>query len=592
MQGKEEREGNRIRGQYAYSNALLNSRIRVNQTSNAQNSTPPGETTPGRWNNMSNLNPPRVGRIATGATTGQRTWEKNRQTTTSIPVEATHVQFLNQSSRLHIGGTTARTGQYDWDERTECATITRTTRPTGPPQQYSQHQQDDAMRDQRRAARWRLQTERVRGNKRSFQAGARKFQAELVPTHSQIMEELNRERWSGDTAAGEFNNAQAQAQERHDGHTNEDATVRELLAQWEGGAHGYVPEAKEDNIIRIACENTNGIGLFHKDNLKVRKLLNLNSRHQTDGMCIVEHGINFGHREAKGDKQPAGIFASFKGSRSSAGYNKHENHSQYMAGGTMVATFSRLSSFVINQGVDRTGLGRWSWILVGSGSHRTIMVSAYQPQKSSNKRQLVTAEGRMIQAGTVAAQHRRHFVSKGNFNNPRDIFSAQLVTQLKEWRSKGYEIILFADLNENIYTGPLSQQLQQPGLLMEEQTLKSTDQKAPHSHQSGKTPIVGTFATPGILCTNSYLSPHGTGVGDHRFQLHDFDASSVLGTEYPKTVRPTGRKLRSDVPKCRKKYTKRLKKDLSKHRVFEKLEFLHLNKATLPRDKFQQIFNS
>jgi hypothetical protein len=75
-------------------------------------------------------------------------------------------------------------------------------------------------------------------------------------------------------------------------------------------------------------------------------------------MCVVEHGVNFGHKEARGEKQTGGVFASFIGSRTSAGYNTHENNSRYMAGGTMVATFTRLSSFVIEQGADISGLGR------------------------------------------------------------------------------------------------------------------------------------------------------------------------------------------------------------------------------------------
>jgi hypothetical protein len=189
----------------------------------------------------------------------------------------------------------------------------------------------------------------------------------------------------------------------------------------------------------------------------------------------------------------------------------------------------------------------------------------------------------MIQGGTVAAQHRRYFMHEGNFSNPRDIFRRQLITQLREWRSRGNEIILFADLNKNIYTGPLSQALQQQGLLMEEQTLKSTGRQAPYSHQSRKTPIVRTFATPGILCTNSYLSPHGSGVGDHRFQLHNFDADSVLGIKYPKTIRPKGRALCCKVVRTRKKYIKKLKKDFVKHRIYKKIENLYLNKSSIPR---------
>lgn len=126
---------------------------------------------------------------------------------------------------------------------------------------------------------------------------------------------------------------------------------------------------------------------------------------------------------------------------------------------------------------------------------------------------------------------------------------------------------------------------------MEEQTLKSTGNQAPYSHQSGRTPIVGTFATPGIQCENSYLSPHNTGVGDHRFQLHDFSAASVIGTEYNETVKPTGRSLRCTNVKARKKYTKRLKKLCTKHKVYDKLDYLTTNKNTLPRFTFEKKFN-
>ena len=91
---------------------------------------------------------------------------------------------------------------------------------------------------------------------------------------------------------------------------------------------------------------------------------------------------------------------------------------------------------------------------------------------------------------------------------------------------------------------------------MQEQTLLSTGKEAPHSHYTGKIAIVGTFATPGIKCTNSYLSPHGAGVEDHRFQLHDFDAHSILGTDYLNTVQPTGHALPCGMERTVKKYNK------------------------------------
>ncbi len=111
-------------------------------------------------------------------------------------------------------------------------------------------------------------------------------------------------------------------------------------------------------------------------------------------------------------------------------------------------------------------------------------------------------------------------------------------------------------LHESIYTGNLAQQLWSEDLLMEEQTVRSTGQEALHSHNIEQVTIVGTFATPGIVCTNSYLSPHGTGVGDHHFKANDFDALSVLGTDYPRMVCPAGKalccKVLCTVKKCNK----------------------------------------
>ena len=148
---------------------------------------------------------------------------------------------------------------------------------------------------------------------------------------------------------------------------------------------------------------------------------------------------------------------------------------------------------------------------------------------------------------------------KGIFHNPRKVFNKQLLAQLKQWRSAGDEIVLFADLNEYIYEGKVAKLLNAEGLCMEEVVLKYTGQKTPPSHIRGSKPITGTFATPGIVYYNSYVSPHGGGVGYHRFQIHDFCAESMLGIKYSKYIKPTGRALRCQVERTVKKYNKVLK---------------------------------
>ena len=146
--------------------------------------------------------------------------------------------------------------------------------------------------------------------------------------------------------------------------------VQDLLKQWQQGSHGYVSDVKGDDTIRLGCENANSLSLFDQRSRKLRKLINLHNKYQTDGACIVEHGTNFSM--AADGQRLEDIFSAFRGSRVSAAHNVHEQHSRYQQDGTLTVAFTRLSGFVIATSTDFTGLGRWSWIQVlGSGEHRT-----------------------------------------------------------------------------------------------------------------------------------------------------------------------------------------------------------------------------
>ncbi len=116
---------------------------------------------------------------------------------------------------------------------------------------------------------------------------------------------------------------------------------------------------------------------------------------------------------------------------------------------------------------------------------------------------------------------------------------------------------------------------------MSEQMLWSTCSEAPFSHGWGTVAIIGTFATPGIVCTNSYISPHNEGVGGHRFHFHDCDAGSVLGTTYLKSIHPARRALHCGVERTVQKYKKVLQQLTIQHRSFEKIEYLHRHNSYL-----------
>ncbi len=104
-----------------------------------------------------------------------------------------------------------------------------------------------------------------------------------------------------------------------------------------------------------------------------------------------------------------------------------------------------ISSEVIDTGVDITGLGRWCWMLLGSGWKKTCIVMAYQPSNSGRS------------AGTtVKDQQTRYFQALGDAPSPRTIFYEQLVSQLAIWKTSNNNIILMGDFNEHIYNGQLA----------------------------------------------------------------------------------------------------------------------------------------
>jgi hypothetical protein len=90
----------------------------------------------------------------------------------------------------------------------------------------------------------------------------------------------NARTFSSTTAEGE--GFCATAEEVHATRTKEEEMVRELLNGWQKGAHGYILEVKDNNIICLGCENVNSLNIFPPTKSKMRKLTDLHQRHQTD----------------------------------------------------------------------------------------------------------------------------------------------------------------------------------------------------------------------------------------------------------------------------------------------------------------------
>jgi hypothetical protein len=179
-------------------------------------------------------------------------------------------------------------------------------------------------------------------------------------------------------------------------------------------------------------------------------------------------------------------------------------------GGCAMMPMGRFSAKVVESGVNPSGLGRWSWLKVGSGDKRTRIVMAYQLSGSKSTNSAGT---------TVREQHKRYFEARGNLRSTRTIFFEQLIAQLIVWKHTNSNIVLLADFNENVYSGRFSKCLLQQDLMLSEQCLQCTGIHIPPTFRDGTIPIDAIFATAGIECVNAYILPHKGGMGDHRCLL-------------------------------------------------------------------------
>ncbi len=145
-----------------------------------------------------------------------------------------------------------------------------------------------------------------------------------------------------------------------------------------------------------------------------------------------------------------------------------------------------------------------------------------------------------------------------------------------EWRKEGGKLILFMDHNEHITKGALVQSLaDKDGLDMREAVIQHTGMHPDATYFCGSKPIDGFWVTNNINVSNASVMPFGYGVGNHRAFIVDIPIKSLVGHSPVKITQPAGRRLNSKLPGCSTVYNASLEKNITKHRLLERLHEAH-----------------
>jgi hypothetical protein len=327
-------------------------------------------------------------------------------------------------------------------------------------------------------------------------------------------------------------------------------------------------------------ENANSLRWFEHSKCKVPKLIRKLRHYDVDQLHLIETQVNFDSSQVSSADGRLQDKIGVGRERKSIAVNNMHNDVRSCPGGLANMSFGPLSTYVLDQGADETGLARWVWTKVGmNGGKSTCFITAYQPCDNRKGK------------STVLSQHSNYFEALGDHRNPRTIFFEDILNFIASVRANNEEVILFIDANEHIYNGRLGKALSGEEFNMKEQFFSVTGKYAPASHADGSRPITGLFATAGVRFLNIFQSAHKSGIGDHRYTIYDVDASSVLGVPLRHIKKPATRLLRMEIDRNVERFNKVLEQLVDHHRMFKKLSAIQDLSKVAPEVTVKAVFN-
>jgi len=157
---------------------------------------------------------------------------------------------------------------------------------------------------------------------------------------------------------------------------------------------------------------------------------------------------------------------------------------------------------------------------------------------------------------------------------PRDVFWEDLIKEVEEAQATGDQVIVLADVNQDVRGITTQKQLRRMGLLEANSYLHK--EKPPPTHQCGQSLIDGIFVSPILLegARGGYLV-FDKGLGsDHQSLWLDIQGNTLWGTAPHQNTPAKARRLQCKDPHVMHKYNHYLQKYLQEKQIFNKVNTL------------------
>ena len=256
----------------------------------------------------------------------------------------------------------------------------------------------------------------------------------------------------------------------------------------------------------------------------------------------------------------------FKSIHTSCAYNRMEvPETVRQSGGTALFSIDQAAHRAETKGNDP--LGRWCWTRYrGKGGITLRIVSAYRPVASHDK------------PTSAYKQQEKYLLQQNIDTDPREQFWIDLDSALSDWHSKGDQIIVMLDANEDVRKAAVTRHFEEWN--MREVILERHGNTAPATHSTGSYPIDGIFASTNIDIRAGGYMGHEAGEGDHRCLWIDVSFVSAFGHNLPVIMRPYMQRLQLSNTRTVQRFEQQVTRFVRKHELQRRITALERHKAT------------
>ena len=236
-------------------------------------------------------------------------------------------------------------------------------------------------------------------------------------------------------------------------------------------------------------------------------------------------------------------------------------YTKIQQGGVATMMRGQAATYVQDVGEDRHGLGRWNWMCLEASSEntKTACIQMYRPTKNTQD------------AGSTYMQQKSRMKTD---ECPLKRFDDDLLDQIDEIMSEGFQIILMGDFNTDLTSDSFLIRELRKRSIIDIMEARVGYQDAVNTRNPGSKPIDGIFSSQSLEVVRCGYDAGDTLMSDHRFIWAQFSWDSMLGTHRSKVCSPKERRLQTQYEKVMLKFNQMMEEQIEGHRLLEKAQLL------------------